>query len=1595
MLSGRDLALQSYKKKQQQEFSDALPMPDMGTANSTAQVTEIGFNPFVDIPKMVVQGTARGAFATGMVAGGALLGMSPEEINKVRFKPESGAKVWLGEEEVGLASEGTDILTSFGVPEKMAVNTAPFLVVGLTALDLTTGGGGKGNFVKRFAKMTNEAEIAKDLKAFRFSDETVTEFAPQFAKTTDEKEIAKLFADAAKAESVFTTELRVADGADVVTPGGQVFSDAVSSVRNRLESIFKKTDEAELGGTKAVVERAIKADSPTIKDLRLATDALEVAGAKVDDIVKDLSDITATVKIDPERFGTDVVKAELKQPTEYVRGGKIPTEGDGPVYLTAATEDGENYARGYTLKESVKTGEIGNIARAKLDEDVKIFDVRKKEDIESLRTVNPEAAAELEASVRAGNVDWQIANKHVESVKEAGFDGMRMREREAGAPVFDAAGKQTKAVKDIESVAVFDKRKIEWTDSKKALEEVANPVKEKLGMLAVHVQDRYGKAVVTKSKAEKFAKEENKVFHEIYRYAEEAAYVAENGGEMVQKMPSWVPEDLRDVVTFQHVTQGLQRGELPASHASKEMALYTAMVDETARRAGIKTAPKGAVNPEGALLESMRNRTRTPGSKTNPLVKGQVDGIDETAALADDSIYVADYHSQEEALAAYNKYEAEKYSAPRSPRNRGGQVNEKTPYGLNMATLKDVTKFKAGFRDIYRNSERFFGEQWPIVKQKFFDPFDAAKGRMVDEEKKLLDALEANVVGKYGIKKGSKESAAVMDFGEREIDYDELVKRFGAEKAENIKDAALWFRGEYDRMIDELNVIEARIYPNNPQKITPKRRDYFRHYEEMSEGWSGFKNAFEDPTLSNLPPGLKTEDSKGAKSKWQSFKQERLGWRSKRDAVGGFLNYVPNYVYSKHIDPQTATFRNFTRDLRTAVGEGESPIQNYIEGLESWTDDLAGQANVMDRFAERFVPGGRKAINVLDFMNKRAKRNAILGNVGASVSQAFNVPGAIASAGPIHSTRGFARSIGDIIGYGDRPVAWSDSPFIKERYRHSEYDRFNVGMLEHTKEFASWMLGVLDEVGTKFAWNAHYEKALRNGVADPVKFADEYTRKAVAGRGVGEVPIVQKSKTFQMIAPFQLEVMNQWYLMREFLDEKSFGKFATLFVAYSIFNEGAEEIKGMKVGFDPLGAIYESYQIAVDDSVDEDGTPVTPTEKAKKIAGRLGGEVLSNIPLGSYATTGIATIAGMSEEERKDFFGKADPVRFGQAPLLWNAVKDPLFGLLPNWGGAQIEKSLNGIRAVAEGKVRDKDGKVFADTKPGVVGALQSVLFGGGPIAFEYKQGVEAEMKALFIENMRLKLEGNVDAVKANLQDLPENVQSIYVDVAKKEIAAERNRQKVAMRPTYDIISALVREGKTTEAKKISDAMTPKEKELYAELHKDIKDAGGKPGWVTEKTQALQTTLDYAYAFGTNPVQAFEIVFKNHEIIEDTVGGSFSGVVRTRRIEYKDTEDGEDGSDTIKKRMMAEQGIDKKQIGNYALEHIIPLGIGGSNQMDNLDLVPKDEHDAWTPVEVYLVNAVKNKEIDYKEAQDLIRRHKGYGGDPITFEEIKAIVSNK
>jgi hypothetical protein len=701
--------------------------------------------------------------------------------------------------------------------------------------------------------------------------------------------------------------------------------------------------------------------------------------------------------------------------------------------------------------------------------------------------------------------------------------------------------------------------------------------------------------------------------------------------------------------------------------------------------------------------------------------------------------------------------------------NLADRMAEKPPEGLvsNAEALKDISGFKGQFRDIYRNFEQVFGkgEAGQKIKIDILDPFDKSKGEFVDEQQKAVDALDNNVVKKYGFAKGSKESAAIMDFGEKKIKETDLIAEFGSKKARQIVESDKFFRSQYDGLIEKINAGRKKIYGDMWEKkrnldkeieiikasmernqstmdgkkrtdtlifnklqrrqarlesaeakrielmnsdewwrgkVLPKRADYYRHWQEMADGLEGLINAFETPSgispaLSGISPVTKPQ------SRWAGIFQKRTGDESKRDAIGGFLNYIPVASYAIHIDPHIMKFRGIASELAKNTEETKN-VNNFIEFLQDYSNDLAGKTNPADRYFQKVIPGGRATMRVINWLNKRVKANVILGNASSSLAQIFNVPQAIGSAKQ-YSISGATRTIAQNF---TENIPMSKSSFIKERYSGGMYDKFDTGILKDTKKFAAWMVGALDEVGTKFTWNAHYAKAIGENMPNPIKYADDMTRKMVAGRGVGEVPLGQKAKIFQLIAPFQLEVANAWWVIKDFISAKDFAGLALMFVTGYLMNRVAEKVRGSDVVFDPINATWDGYKAFQEE-------PNTMLGLAK-FGGRIGGEFLSNIPLGQtvagmYPQYG-ANIGGVKFPTAKKLFGQGDPTRYGGGVLVSKGLQDPLFKIVSPYAGGQIKKSYQGIKAVMEGQVTNKKGKKLFNVNNDVLSAAQATVFG-------------------------------------------------------------------------------------------------------------------------------------------------------------------------------------------------------------------------------------------------------------------------------------------
>ncbi len=146
----------------------------------------------------------------------------------------------------------------------------------------------------------------------------------------------------------------------------------------------------------------------------------------------------------------------------------------GGIFFSPNTPTGEMYARSYSLKGAIKTGE-GAVHQVKLSPNVKIFDANNPKDMAQLRKfVQPEIINDITTTARNGVMDWATGSQYFENLQEAGFAGAKLSERPAGFKLFNKEGKLVSAPTDAISVVVFDNSSFEMLPSTKPLQKKSN-----------------------------------------------------------------------------------------------------------------------------------------------------------------------------------------------------------------------------------------------------------------------------------------------------------------------------------------------------------------------------------------------------------------------------------------------------------------------------------------------------------------------------------------------------------------------------------------------------------------------------------------------------------------------------------------------------------------------------------------------------------------------------------------------------------------------------------------------------------------------------------------------------------------------------------------------------------------------------------------------------------------------------------------------------------------------------------------------------------------------------------------------------------------
>lgn len=503
---------------------------------------------------------------------------------------------------------------------------------------------------------------------------------------------------------------------------------------------------------------------------------------------------------------------------------------------------------------------------------------------------------------------------------------------------------------------------------------------------------------------------------------------------------------------------------------------------------------------------------------------------------------------------------------------------------------------------------------------------------------------------------------------------------------------------EMDAQAQKTAIDTGAIYEG--KRILP-RKDYFHHAQEMLSDYTVLdflkpKNVNEDisPALAGI------SDQTKPKSRWWGAMFHRGNGAYFASASNAMASYIGMAEYKLAYDPLTNYFRKMEGAMRTSADTVNAKnASGFIEWTKDWTDGIAGKSDhVIDRGVQKIL--SRQMLNSINNVNKRVRANKVMGNIRTMVVQGSNLANAT---GYIPSAKAWQQGLRAFVDYHFNPDSNMRQLLSQSEFMSQRYGANGMNILEGDGKGVKWLaaqgLELLQHWGDDLTWFSAYSQFNNNPDAamsgmkrryeNAIDYADDITRRSVAGRGVGEGALLNNSKVINTLAPFQTEVLNQWNAFFEHAKDlkaspeakkRAAKGLASLEVSTYLFNLITEALIGDKIlGFDFINAIVEAIQNYRDDD-DEDKNAL---DLAKGVAQSSLGTMVDAAP---YANI-IANL--LDKETNEKIFGKEhSPTRYGGGNIGLQAAAD---GIL--WGLDTAEKIIDGIsdKTTAEDVIKSLD----------------------------------------------------------------------------------------------------------------------------------------------------------------------------------------------------------------------------------------------------------------------------------------------------------------
>ena len=505
------------------------------------------------------------------------------------------------------------------------------------------------------------------------------------------------------------------------------------------------------------------------------------------------------------------------------------------------------------------------------------------------------------------------------------------------------------------------------------------------------------------------------------------------------------------------------------------------------------------------------------------------------------------------------------------------------------------------------------------------------------------EGLLRQISKQYGIKPGSKESAAAQMYAEGFYvdDVNEIIQYGNAELAADFPDESVRnnikrlagdprIRKIYDDTLAMINESRTRnAYPE-----IPRLDNYFLHFRAMEDTFSKLGLPFNpnDIRAKDLPTDLNgvTADLKPGQPYFASA-MHRKGKRTSFDLLGGLEKYLTsakNQIY--HIDDiQTLrALRNYIADTYgqangleglDVLSEEEqqdrieqvynSHLSTFAKFLNEEANILAGKTALIDRGLEGII--GRRGITFLDTVNRQVGANMVGYNVSSSLTNFIAPVQAFAKTNKADFVKAFGQTVANKVGtiFGRNDGFAESSPVI---IRRKGADRFYRTPYQKVGDAGYVLMSAVDDISTELIARTKYNELTRKGMDSQTAHfeTDKWVSRVMGDRSLGQQPQLYNSKMLGLITKFQMEVRNQ--LDSQFYDTiqetkvsnehiqnelarnaKTAAKVASTFVQLAVvqhlFGKAFESVAGYNPAFDIIEVLMTAFGWD-DDEESEDTT---------------------------------------------------------------------------------------------------------------------------------------------------------------------------------------------------------------------------------------------------------------------------------------------------------------------------------------------------------------------------------------------------------------------